>query len=225
MAGRIKIPFIHDISKGRFLYLLITVLLYLIMMPLAESLVKLRFLLTIFFSATLLAAIYAVSQNRKILIISVILAVPVLGLLWANQYFQTHTLSLFNSFFTIVFLIFFIFFLLSSVFKAKHVTADVIYTAIVGYLFIGLMWAFVYSILESFFPGSFATSQSHTMQTYTYYSFVTLTTLGYGDIAPITPQARSFAILEAIIGQIYLTVLIARLVGMQISHSMRVKSD
>lgn len=58
-----------------------------------------------------------------------------------------------------------------------------------------------------------------------YYSFVTLTTLGYGDIVPVSPSARSLATLEALTGQLYLTVLVARLVGLQITHSARRRSE
>ena len=54
-----------------------------------------------------------------------------------------------------------------------------------------------------------------------YYSFVTLTTLGYGDIVPVSPSARALATLEALTGQLYLTVLVARLVGLHITHSSR----
>ena len=95
-------------------------------------------------------------------------------------------------------------------------------TAGMVYLFIGLLWSDIYAILEHLQPGSFsfAHSQAGTkLSDFSYYSFVTLTTLGYGDITPLTSKARAFAMLEAIIGQLYLVVLIARLVGLHISHS------
>jgi voltage-gated potassium channel len=60
---------------------------------------------------------------------------------------------------------------------------------------------------------------------FSYYSFVTLTTLGYGDITPLTPVARSLSLLEAITGQLYIAILIARLVGIHIAQSMKSASS
>lgn len=75
---------------------------------------------------------------------------------------------------------------------------------------------------ETFQPGSFQMPQGTINQaTFTYYSYVTLTTLGYGDITPISTPARSLALLEAMMGQLYLAVLIARLVGIHIAQSSR----
>ncbi len=94
--------------------------------------------------------------------------------------------------------------------------------AICAYFLMGLVWAFAYSTLEFFQPGSFQMPPGTVNQeTFAYYSYVTLTTLGYGEITPISAPARSFAILEAMIGQLYLAVLIARLVGIHIAQSSR----
>ena len=79
--------------------------------------------------------------------------------------------------------------------------------------------------MEFFHPRSFTIEQSAThnpeIGPFIYYSFVTLTTLGYGDTIPLIPPARSFSFVEAVIGQIYLAVLIARLVGLHIVHSSK----
>ena len=93
----------------------------------------------------------------------------------------------------------------------------------VCFLLLGLCWAFIYALIEVLNPGSFSVASITTAgssSAYTYFSFVTLTTLGYGDISPVAQVARSFAILEAITGQMYLAVLVARLVGTQIAHDM-----
>ena len=87
------------------------------------------------------------------------------------------------------------------------------------------MWADVFSIIENVSPGSFADNSIEAdaasgpelmrdrSDRFTYFSFVTLTTLGYGDITPLTRPAKNLVVLEAIFGQLYLAVLIARLVG------------
>ena len=76
-------------------------------------------------------------------------------------------------------------------------------------------------------PGSFSMAQGQSGKTqieFTYYSFVTLTTLGYGDITPLSSRVKVLSMLEAVVGQIYLVVLVARLVGLHISHSSRRKN-
>jgi hypothetical protein len=98
--------------------------------------------------------------------------------------------------------------------------------AICVYFLVGIVWALLYSTLEFFQPGSFqmpqgTVNQATSQATFTYYSYVTLTTLGYGEITPISGPARSFALLEAMMGQLYLAVLIARLVGIHIAQSSR----
>ena len=89
------------------------------------------------------------------------------------------------------------------------------------------MWASFYAILESLQPGSFSIPEhiSKESSSFTYYSYVTLTTLGFGDKTPITNQDRSLSILEAIMGTIYLSILVSRLVAMKITQSMRKESS
>jgi hypothetical protein len=113
--------------------------------------------------------------------------------------------------------------ILSFIIREREVTRDVIYASIVVYLLIGVMWAFIYSAIEILQPGSFKIVEGHFNEgslLFLYYSFVTLTTLGYGDMTPLTEVASSFSLLEAVIGQIYLTVLIAMLVGVYISQTL-----
>ncbi len=125
-----------------------------------------------------------------------------------------------------------VFFVIGLVAKQRDVTADTVFGGICGYLLIGLVWSSIFSIIEHLTPGAFVidgvavsglsepTPGRRTFPQLTYFSFVTLTTLGYGDVAPITPQARTLSWLEAGAGQIYLAVLVARLVGLHIAHSM-----
>jgi hypothetical protein len=85
------------------------------------------------------------------------------------------------------------------------------------------MWTFIFVVVETLHPGSFKIPEVQGLETtrqFVYYSFVTLTTLGYGDITPITSMARSLCILEAVIGQLYLVVQVAWLVGVHVSQSM-----
>jgi hypothetical protein len=112
---------------------------------------------------------------------------------------------------------------LRSVVRQRAVTGDTIAGAACGYLFIGFMWAMLYALLDHFVPGSLYFPEAWThmpsggeMARYVYFSFVTLTTLGYGDIVPRTADASGLVVAEAVVGQLYLTILIARLVGLHL---------
>jgi voltage-gated potassium channel len=117
--------------------------------------------------------------------------------------------------------------IVSSLFNSRSLTFDSIYGAVCGYLFLGLAWAMSYSMIEDVRPGSFQISPSlrtagehPPQQVLTYYSFVTLTTVGYGDVTPISPVTRTFAWIEAITGQFYLAIIVAGLVSMLVAkHS------
>ncbi|HXY54747.1 MAG TPA: ion channel [Nitrospirota bacterium] len=86
--------------------------------------------------------------------------------------------------------------------------------AIMVYLFLGIMWARLYEIAGVVIPGAFhMDGGSATITSYLYFSFITLTTIGYGDILPVHPIARNLAVVEAITGQMYIAILIARLVS------------
>jgi hypothetical protein len=116
--------------------------------------------------------------------------------------------------------------LLSHIRRAKEVTPDLIMGAASTYFLLGLLWAFIFVFIETFSPGSFRLEGSPVdMESQLiYYSFVTLTTVGYGDVTAVSMIARSYSVLEAVIGQLYLTVLVAGLVGLHISQSTEKKS-
>ena len=104
------------------------------------------------------------------------------------------------------------------------ITTHRIQGSILVYLLIGFTWSVAYQLLHTLSPAAFSFAQgdpgpAHARDPLIYYSFVTLTTVGYGDITPVHPTARSLAIAEALIGQLYPAILIARLVSLRISSS------
>src|SRR5262249_54498023 len=102
-----------------------------------------------------------------------------------------------------------------------RVTSDTIYGAISAYLLMAVTWAAAYLLLVTLQPGGIAMDAArhpgHAMDWFdcVFYSFVTLTSVGYGDIVPISAQARSLSILEAVRGVMFVAVVIARLVGLR----------
>jgi voltage-gated potassium channel Kch len=108
------------------------------------------------------------------------------------------------------------------IFRAGHVTVHRISGAVAAYLLIGLVFAFLYDSIETIAPGSFAFAnegaRNHGLNDpMAYFSFVTLTTVGYGDVTPLTPLTQSLTNLEALIGQLFPAILIARLVAIEVS--------
>ena len=217
------LPFSQVCFKERFLGLLIFIIAMIIIGPLFEEFVKLSILIDILWSAIFISAIYAVSQKKHHILIAVLLALPMLGSIWTKYFVQHKALLVVGSLCGAAFFLFAIIQMLIFIYSHKEVTRDLIIGAAVVYLFMALMWTFIFVVVEILHPGSFNLPEgvdiSATRQ-FVYYSFVTLTTLGYGDITPITPLARSLCILEAVIGQLYLVVQVAWLVGVHVSQSM-----
>jgi hypothetical protein len=181
-----------------------------------------------FITAILISGTYAASKKIYITITAASLALPMLVSIWISHFVDMPSLVFMGDCFGIAFIAFLVVVILSFIFSEHEVTINVIYASIVVYLLIAIMWAFIYLVLESIHPGSFATGEGQIevgRRLYIYYSFVTITTLGYGDVTPTTDLANSFSFLEAVTGQLYIAILIARLVGIHIVQSMNRKAE
>jgi hypothetical protein len=221
------LPFSQVCFKERFLSLLIFIIIMLVVGPLFEEFVQLSILMDILWSAIFVSAIYAVSQKKRHIVIAVLLVLPMLGSIWTKYFVQNKALLVVGSLCGAAFFLFAIIQMLIFIYSQKKVTRDLIVGAAVVYLFMALMWTFIFIVVETLHPGSFNLPEGQDLEAtrqFVYYSFVTLTTLGYGDITPISSLARSLCILEAVIGQLYLVVQVAWLVGVHVSQSMLKKS-
>lgn len=178
-----------------------------------------RIFLNLTFSFLMLSIIYSLSRKKMELIAGILLATPTIGLHWLFLSGAGETEILITTLFSTAFLGYSIFIMFRSIFTALKVEKELIFGAVSLYFLLGLLWAFLYVLVLILFPGSFRQeglwddSSLRIFQHFLYFSFVTLTTLGYGDIAPISAIARQLSILEAVIGQLYLATLVAGLVG------------
>jgi Ion channel len=176
-------------------------------------------------AAVLLAASYAISDRKHLFAIAIILSlVSVIATARLGAH-PSHARIIIAHTCAVILLSFFFVTILRYVLRSGQVTADKIFAAICAYLLIGYAWAFGYALLDELWPGAFTASTVVARDDYIgrviqmrYFSFTTLTTVGYGDIVPHSPGARTMAILEAIFGQFYLVALIGRLVGLHIVH-------
>jgi hypothetical protein len=221
MFGNIRIPF-TDIQVGRFLFLFISMVLMFVFRPFLTERVGIAYLMEIFFFLVFLSAVYAIRQKKSVFIIALLLVLLTEILALLSYLKDIPSLDMLSNILGGLLLAYTVTIIVHHLFTEDKITGDMIMGAICAYFLMGLVWSLGYSTLEFFQPGSFQMPQGTVNQaTFTYYSYVTLTTLGYGEITPISAPARSFAVLEAMMGQIYLAVLIARLVGIHIAQSSR----
>nr|WP_288934717.1 ion channel [uncultured Allomuricauda sp.] len=116
-------------------------------------------------------------------------------------------------FFISVFLSFLGYRLFAIIWNSQKITLNIIAAAVSGYFLIGLFGGQLCQFINLWVPGSYNLDNGGDMYQLTYFSFTTLTSLGFGDVLPITPPAQSIALLIGITGQLYLTILVAMLVG------------
>ncbi len=175
-----------------------------------------------------LSAVTAVSSSRKTVMAATVLAVVAFGAYVLIQFTGNPAPRVVSTAFFALFFLLITVVIIRHILSVPKVTSDTIFGAICAYLVLGMVWTMVYSLLEILAPGSFlhggesvAIAFNGTgepaISNFIYYSFVTLTTLGYGDITPGTSPAAALSSLEAVTGQLYLAILIARFVGLNIA--------
>lgn len=217
------------VIQRRMSYLLLTIILLMtfILQEVEQEIPALDFV----FAFVILATIYVAGSERNWLIAAIILAIPTLALSAVSNLdaWPLDNISILYLVFLCAFVGFAIVAVIREVLLADRITIHTISGAIVVYLLIGLLWAFMFYLAEGQFPGSFSITQelnpnqdvsSALFADLTYFSLITLTSTGYGDISPIADWSRTLAALEAILGQIFLAVLVAWLVGKFLSHQV-----
>lgn len=184
---------------------------------------------------TLLAGVIAVNRRKWVLVVAVALAVLTLGWTWAAQVLQTKPLYIAGELCSVLFLGFTACVVWYDIGQTEGVTADTLVGSVCCYALIAATWAFAYSLTDLLAPGSFqfpvaATGTATQVALHPdyasllYYSFVTLCSVGYGDVVPLTPAARMLATAEAVVGQFYMAILVARLVSLHLEQSRRKQS-
>ena len=174
-------------------------------------------------SAVLLAGLASMYHNRVLLVVGCVLLVPALAARWIFFWLQASALAPVSILFSLLFTGFNAgaLFLYSQ--RRGSPTNDTVYGGICVYILLGYCFALVFILLEILVPGSFSFAHEapvgipQTESQLIYFSFSTLTTVGFGDITPLTPPAKSFAMIEAVVGPMFVAVFLARLVGVRTS--------
>ncbi len=170
------------------------------------------------FSVLLVSGVAIAWGQRKLFPIAAIVGVVALVMRWLAWRNPTSRWLLWNDWWTVAVIIVIAFVLLKQIFRPGRVTHMRIQGAIAVYLLFGVGWAHAYHITAMLHPGSFSFPPGDLplASDWFYFSYVTLSTVGYGDIAPVLPIARTLAMGEALTGQLFLAVMIARLVAMEV---------
>jgi len=212
-------------NPRRHLWLLISLLFIFIISPFIVPFYYGPTVLNVIAAIVLLSATYAVSRRRSFFIFALSLSMFSIGMTFWLAAAPSHWLVVVCHGSLVVVIVFFVAAILSYVLGSGKVTWDKIYGAVCAYLLLGYAWTFAYSVIEELQPDSFVSIGSdmpadlvgRVMQL-RYFSFVTLATVGYGDIVPVSASARTVALIEAMLGQFYLVALVGRLVGLHIVH-------
>src|SRR5216684_3825295 len=215
-------PVLRRLRFRRFstVQLLIALLLLFICAPFVEEIEGGHYILSLLFSLVLLAAVLAVADRKRVLVIAIVLAIPAIGGRWINHFRPDLVPPAVFLISGLILIAFVVGNLLRFVLRAPSVTVEVLCASISAYLMLGLMWTMAYWLVDQLTPGgafSFNTDTGEqSMKGFNafYFSFITLSTVGYGDITPVSRMARWLAAMEALTGLLYLAVLISRLVSL-----------
>jgi hypothetical protein len=216
-----------SLRQHNFIYLLAGLLFLLLGMPLFRDLTGSSYLhiSELAFSVFLIIGIWSLHGAQRWFLLGIVLIVLGIGgnllvLAGAGQGFAYLSLTSY-----IIFLLLTISLATLQVFRSGTVDANSIVGAVCIYLLLGVIWSLVYVFVNLLIPGSFSGEISGSafqqLHDFLYYSFVTLTTLGYGEITPIRATARALATLEAVLGQFYIATLVAGLVAAYITRTQQ----
>jgi hypothetical protein len=227
MLSRWRFPAIPPFSDKGFLLLLTALFLFLVFVPFLVDYPIGLIALDAMLSLIVVVATATLCHNKISLAGAVLLGVPTLAARWLNYLTyrpELYAVSLMGAtaffFYNATLVIWF-------VMRQRYVTAGTIYGALAGYLLLGISWGLAFVLLEVLRPASFnlptqlQPGSANLIVDMISYSFITLTTVGYGEISPVTPGARGLSMVEAILGQFYMAVFVARLIGLRTSQSGR----
>jgi Ion channel len=206
----------HQLGRRRFstVELLIALALLFFSFPFVEEVKGGTLIISILLSLVLLSAVLAVADRKRVFFIALLLAIPAIGGRWINHFWPNlvpPTVFLVAALGLVAFVVMN---LLRFILRAPSVTLEVLCASISTYLMLGLMWTVAYWLVDQLTPGAFAFNTGPGKQSMKgfngfYFSFITLSTVGYGDITPVSRIARWLAAMEAMTGLLYVAVLIA----------------
>lgn len=205
---------INVILKSRFSYLFFTVVLLFLIRPFVTIPRAVTAVTELFLWFLMISCVWAVHEKQKHQWLVIVMAATAILVDILDFLLKSETTSWMSQLLIILFLGYAVVAILVYLARQENVTADMIMAGASEYVLIGVLWASLYSLIETFYPGSFSFAGVKDRSAFLYFSFVTLTTTGYGDLLPVSVQARSLAMLEQLTGQLFIAITVARLVSL-----------
>jgi hypothetical protein len=213
-------------ALGRHAAMLVSLIFLLAAMPIGHAIAGGGTRFPVLLVLVLCSAVLVNSHQRWVFAAASLLGLGATAGIAYAEYFDSQTVRIVAQILALMLLGFTTLVMFNSLIQTDQVSQDTVVGGICVYLLIGLCFAMVFIVMTSLAPGSFregehaivrsaADSSAHAT-TLLYFSFVTLTTLGYGDVSPASDMARMFAVSEALIGQLYLAIFVARLVALYV---------
>ncbi|QQS49922.1 MAG: hypothetical protein IPM71_09890 [Bacteroidota bacterium] len=206
------------------LILLLCILVLFFIVPSFQLATEIPFVLAILYSLLVLSSTFAIDYVSAVKKILLIIGLVVIITIWADVLTNLQIIRSLALMLLIVFLFIITISLIIHVSVSKRVNTNIIFSAINGYLLLGIISSLALLIIDVFNSNPILTNlRPNNLSDYVYFSFVTLTTLGYGDMAPISPASRVLAMMLATTGQLYIAILIAMLVGKYLNGNNKKK--
>jgi Ion channel len=210
---------------------LVSLMLMLFTAPFVDELRYGESIDAVLITLVLILGVLAVGRSQRTLVLALVLMLPAVATRWVWHFWPDLLPSAAQSITALIFIGYVEFQLLHFIFRARRVNSEVMCAGISGYLLLGIMWMSAYMLVSRLNPGAahpafsfnIGTATAHSLSPFEayYFSFITLSTVGYGDITPLTNGARTLAMTEAMTGTLYMAVLISRLVALYSSESSR----
>jgi len=217
-------------KRANFIYLLAALLAFLILSPIAQKLFpgSASIIVNFTFTITIVIGVWSLIDDRKWFLFGLGLAALSLLFSLLNFFYTSQSIYIASILVILFFLINSLVLAIKQILFAPKIDVNKIVGSVTIYLLIGIIWALLYGLVEELFTGSFEgtylADDGSRFWDLIYFSFVTLTTLGYGDILPVNTYARTLAYMEAIVGQFYIAILVASLVSAHL-HDRQFKKD
>lgn len=197
--------------------LLVTLLLLILLSPVGQNFKDSKLMDMILATVVMAASLHAISyRKRSTIYFAVGLATLAVISGWMQVASEANIHDIFSHSFASALYAYIAVLLFKVILLEDEITTDQIFAAVAIYIFIGLTWGHLYALANTFHPGSFVGIPTHAADSishFIFFSFITLTTLGYGDILPNTSITRALAIVEAVTGVMFVAILVATLVG------------
>ncbi len=212
-----KFPIRAGLLQHSAAWFLVALVLMFVTTPFIEELPNGRIIEAALLTVVLGSAVLAVGGRRQTLIIASLLMTPVVAARWLHHFQLGEGTYTFHIAAFVVFMVFVVFQFLAFILRSPRVSSEVLCAAVATYLLLGMLWAAAYAFVARMNPAAFSGVAAGNQPLHgfdaLYFSISTLTTVGYGDIAPVSGPARLLAVMEMVTGTMYMAVLVARLVS------------